>query len=328
MGSYAECWIGNFFVGSSKNGIDPGLVRHFRASDKAIYRGKVKDLPFMRRYWTQDLDDDVVESVYYRVPLPVVKERLELDGYTLPTAKAAFNASIKSTVARMQESAERHPELYADEIRIIRELTVEEWLNALRTIRADEIKKEFFAQAVGPATTLIEYMARANWYGYPGADRNVGLRLAMEVCDDKDELIYDLSDLVSAGYVSPNEDHVADTISAYSEEFSTAGKIVILTEGRSDTRFLSSSLELLYPHLADYYSFMDFEEGRVPGGAGNLLNLVKSFSAAGIVNRVVAVFDNDTACQSAVQSLRPIGCRRSDPTVYAAIRSVCRADLG
>jgi hypothetical protein len=304
MGSYAECWIGNFFVGSSKSGIDPGLMRHFRALDKAVYRGTVKKLPLIRRHWTRYIDDDVIEAVYYRVPLLVVKERLELDGYTLATAKAAFNASIRAAVARMKESAERHPELYTDQLQILSRLTVDMWLKALGTIRRKEIKKKFFEEPVRPSTTLIEYMAGTNWYGYPGADRNVGLRLAIEVCDDNDELIYDLTDLVGAGYVTPDEDHVADTIAAYSRVFSTVGKIVILTEGRSDTRFLASSLGLLYPHLADYYSFMDFDSGRVAGGAGNLLNIVKSFSAAGIVNRVVAVFDNDTAGQSAVESLK------------------------
>ena len=44
----------------------------------------------------------------------------------------------------------------------------------------------------------------------------------------------------------------------------------------------------------------------MPGGAGNLANLVKAFAAAGIVNRVVAVFDNDTAAESSLASLRTV----------------------
>lgn len=64
---------------------------------------------------------------------------------------------------------------------------------------------------------------------------------------------------------------------------------MILTEGRSDASLLNDALHLLYPHLADYFSFMDFAE--YGGGAGQLANLVRAFSGAGIVNRVVALFD-------------------------------------
>ena len=40
---------------------------------------------------------------------------------------------------------------------------------------------------------------------------------------------------------------------------------------------------------------MDFEGARVSGAAGSLAALVKAFVGAGIANRVVALFDNDTA---------------------------------
>jgi hypothetical protein len=51
---------------------------------------------------------------------------------------------------------------------------------------------------------------------------------------------------------------------------------------------------------------MEFAEFRVLGGAGALANLVKSFAGAGIVNRVIAIFDNDAAASAAVKSLEKI----------------------
>ena len=60
-------------------------------------------------------------------------------------------------------------------------------------------------------------------------------------------------------------------------------------------------MQLLYPHLADYFTFMDFEGARVGGGAGNLANIVKAFAGAGIVNKIIAIFDNDTAGEAAIQ---------------------------
>ena len=63
---------------------------------------------------------------------------------------------------------------------------------------------------------------------------------------------------------------------------------------------------LLYPHLDDYFGFMDFEGVRIGGGAGSLVNIVKAFAGAGIVNRTVALFDNDTAARAVLAGLRSI----------------------
>jgi hypothetical protein len=78
--------------------------------------------------------------------------------------------------------------------------------------------------------------------------------------------------------------------------------VIILTEGRSDVALLKPALDLLFPHLAGYFAFMDFTE--YGGGAGQLANLVRAFAGAGIVNRVVAVFDNDAAPLAAMRTLR------------------------
>src|SRR6185369_15919500 len=88
--------------------------------------------------------------------------------------------------------------------------------------------------------------------------------------------------------------------------YASSAKTIILTEGRTDSRFISESLKLLYPHLAEYFSFMDFENARVSGGAGNLANLVKAFAGAGIVNKTIAIFDNDTAGDAAMLTLRSV----------------------
>ena len=61
-------------------------------------------------------------------------------------------------------------------------------------------------------------------------------------------------------------------------------------------------VRLLHPHLSDLVRFMDYGE-RPTGGAGPSVNTVRSFAAAGIANRVVALFDNDTAATDALRSL-------------------------
>ena len=48
---------------------------------------------------------------------------------------------------------------------------------------------------------------------------------------------------------------------------------------------------------------LDFDSSRSQGGAGHLVSIVKAFSGAGITNRVIALFDNDTAAREARRSL-------------------------
>jgi hypothetical protein len=68
-----------------------------------------------------------------------------------------------------------------------------------------------------------------------------------------------------------------------------------LTEGSSDSRILKETLEILYPHLKEFVSFLDHGQFSVAGGTGNLMNLLRGLAGAGVSDRVVALFDNDAA---------------------------------
>ena len=151
--------------------------------------------------------------------------------------------------------------------------------------------------------TAIGYMLSENWYGFPEIDVLVPLRLILSEFPNIGNLVYDVSDLVHSGYLDADESLVENALQETSNEFSTHAKTIVLTEGRSDVLILERSLELLYPHMADYYSFLDFETTKLGGGVGSLQNMVKVFASSGIVNRVVALFDNDTPGHAAAQTL-------------------------
>ena len=110
---------------------------------------------------------------------------------------------------------------------------------------------------------------------------------------------------MDAGYYS-NTDKVCElALSELTSDYPVNSTIIIMTEGTTDTEILKGAMQLLYPHLAEYYSFMDFGV-KPPGGVGPLVNAVKSIAAAGIENRIIAVFDNDTAAYSATAILKDI----------------------
>lgn len=54
------------------------------------------------------------------------------------------------------------------------------------------------------------------------------------------------------------------------------------------------------------YSFLDHEAFHFGGGTGNLASLVKGLAGVGIGNRIIAVFDNDTAGELQADEVRKL----------------------
>ncbi len=314
MGSCAECWLDSFYVGSTKDDIDPGLMQLFRAADRVTVQATKHTLPFqMHRYGKTVDDDEDITVTYYHAPLPVVRDRLELKGYMLEVARAGISMSLNALAAHYTELAMgSHREIFEPLAKVFESADVDKWFAALSEIRRNGLTQRIWGgETTAYQGTLIGYMLENDWYGYSGPDLNIGLRLALEVCPDTAELIYDVTDLILSECFAPADDLVEYALAVSSSHFSSQGKIIVLTEGRSDSRIIADSLQLLYPHLADYFTFMDFEGARWGGGAGNLANIVKAFAGAGIVNRVVALFDNDTAAEIALRPLRAVRLPRS-----------------
>jgi hypothetical protein len=301
MGSYAECWLSSFYLGSTRNQIDPSIIRLFRSSDKNKYTGTKDEIPLKSRRWLEYFDDnEEIEVVYYSAPIKVIRDRLNLDGYTLDTSKVVFTESTMKEIEKYEEWAQKkHGDIFLEPLNFLKMMDVDAWLSALKQIYAENlVPSRLNHQRKGYDGTLLSYMLDNpnDWYGYPGLDLNVAIRLALEILPEVDEFIYDVTDLIAGGYYSQDEDLV--------ELWTEARKTIILTEGSIDSWIISESLQLLYPHLADYFTFMDFEGARVGGGTGNLANIVKAFSGTGIVNKVVAFFDNDTAAATALRGLK------------------------
>ncbi len=84
------------------------------------------------------------------------------------------------------------------------------------------------------------------------------------------------------------------------------GKITLLTEGITDSRILSTSLDAFYPEARDLYSFVDFEGFRVEGGASPLARLLRGLAGAGLTDLFIAIFDNDAAGHEGLSSLKRI----------------------
>ena len=140
-------------------------------------------------------------------------------------------------------------------------------------------------------------------YGFSAFDHLLFIRLVIESSRPNEYLIYDLTDLVYAGYIDEEDDCVALAEVETITSIIFHQKVIVLTEGKTDKDFLERSLKILYPHLADYFHFFDFNLNKPPGGVGALANLVRAFAAASVEHRILALFDNDAAARDALKNL-------------------------
>jgi hypothetical protein len=80
-------------------------------------------------------------------------------------------------------------------------------------------------------------------------------------------------------------------------------KILILTEGASDSQILQGAMRVAFPHLVDYFAWPD--PHLCPGaGAQGVVDTVKGLLSGGVTSRIVALCDNDTEGVRAVLAIK------------------------
>jgi hypothetical protein len=323
MGSYSVLRIGNIDLQlrAEKNDFNPTVLVLFDESDKRIRELLVEDYHNLEEWDEGELPETMVD---YAISLVVVKDRLEFMSFTLEKVSFLFQQGREQRIADLLVKRQADPERthvnqyhqYLDqEFKVWEELTYEIWLSGLEYIFANRLdinkqadcwlRESSFSTQLQRTVRSMLLNKYDGLFGFPSYDHRSFIRAAIEVVGTDADLVYDLTDLIAVGYLEAHEDLCAEACWRISED-PTIQKIVILTEGKSDQRVLESSLRLLYPHLAQYYSFMDFDSARVAGSASELVKTVKAFIGAGINNRIVALFDNDTAAYSAIRALNGV----------------------
>ena len=318
MSSYASLTLGSLEIGDSRNGVDPALIWLFRPSDKHVEkvtrRNRVRLAKYIMPEYIDEFDEaNPITCVEYRCIVADLRDRLELKGFTLQMAKERFDQAGLQYEAQVQETAS-HSETYSQELR---SLTIEKWLDAIARIKEECLTEEALTRISSndeqlPLLKDMLQFSNRDTYGFPGLGFAYGLpifnyllfiRLVIESSRPNEYLVYDLSDLVQAGYVDEEDDCVTLAEVETNTGIVFHQKVIVLTEGRTDKDFLERSLKILYPHLADYFHFFDFNLNKHPGGAGVLANLVRAFAAASVEHRILALFDNDTAAKDALKNL-------------------------
>ena len=95
---------------------------------------------------------------------------------------------------------------------------------------------------------------------------------------------WDFDGLVQSGWAPRNE---------FVRPLDQPNRFLIVTEGSSDAEIIKHAFSILKPHIQDFFTYVDMNEGYPFTGTGNLVNFVKGLISIGVQNNVIVVFDND-----------------------------------
>lgn len=310
MGTYTDFSIAGYPLIESKSAVIPEVMTVFRETDKRVITRKLADrnpLVWGDAY-AEEADEEETATLYV-CDTEAAIARLDVMGFTLRRARSEYEEGRQARLAMYQEWAENKPDpqWFADEAKLIESLTFEEYLKALHQVILEGLRPKPFDDHKKPElSSAVRYILDDNddfYFGFFSTDIRCLIRSACEVSPRPSELMQDITDLVEGGYYEPDEPVCQNSIDLLTLGHLENFKRIVLTEGVTDAQVLRDSLKVLYPHLADYYSFLDFAGAKVPGGAGQLASLVKGFAASGIGNQIIAIFDNDSAARDAMRPL-------------------------
>jgi len=106
-------------------------------------------------------------------------------------------------------------------------------------------------------------------------------------------------------------------------------RVLVVTEGSSDSFILERAIKILRPDIADFFYFVDMEEHYPFTGTGNLFKFCQGLSKIRIQNNVLVVFDNDAAGVEKFEQLsrlsgaeRILFCKLPDHAAFTRFRTI------
>ncbi|WP_272023419.1 HEPN/Toprim-associated domain-containing protein [Olleya namhaensis] len=272
MGSYITLGIGELELDWGKN-------FGFRDYSKLFTQADRKSINY---YYA---DDEVIIKPGYSSPLSKVKRRLELIGYSLENLTHRF----KEYNSEYPDYLDKPNISFLDLCKIFSDINIKNYKNkkedgdydlgeyVIENIFENENFKEFRKHIDIKDKDIASY--------FENFDSLFILRLLIENPENSDmELEWRTQDLIDGGWTNDDEIYVG-----VQEE----DKFLIVTEGSSDTFIIRKTLELLYPDILDFFSFVDMEDNYPFTGTGNLYRFCQGLTSIRIQNKTLIIFDND-----------------------------------
>jgi len=307
MGTEIRLTIAGVTLAYCKNdiGIDFGYL--FQKND-CVYR-KLDDHDYIPdEYW---LGEHEGEEVFAR-KLNRLLPRLHLLNHSLETARQEYDAYRNEAVGN---------EIVSEVSDLTSFLSFEEFCELISKYPLSRLSSSFIEYTSGAMDRGIpdcfiadaEIFSRipnceinSSWYSEQSyfSDRVCILSaeamlviFASSAANLNSEVVWEYGPIVDNGYASPDQiKHGARR----------AQKVLIATEGASDSKIIKRALEVFYPDVADFFYFVDLDGPHHFWGASGLVKFAEGLKKIDIHNKVLFIFDNDVEGDLAYKKLSNI----------------------
>lgn len=276
MGTMITLGVGKLEINWGKNDIFENFCDLFQPDDW-------KDIKY---YYA---DNIVKIKKGYSRSLSLVKPRLDLLGYTLKDIKNIYESIYSEYCDGMGE--------YAEDV-----FTFDEYFNVFSKINLSKVNTlteyddwdfgEYAAKCIFEDEEIQRLLKKYS-DGCGGGEfyENLPPRLLIRVlCENPTAkelpLQWYMLDHVESGW-SKEED--------LAPRLEDKDKILIVTEGKTDTFILQTSINVLFPSISDFFYFIDMQENYPFTETGNLYNFASGLTKIKIQNKTIIIFDNDEA---------------------------------
>lgn len=298
MSEYAEISIKKLSLYWFRNYLNSDIVSLFFSNeDLNVTSECMKDLE----------DEDFMEytSYIYKTTVLKAKERFDALGYGIDNLERIFNTNMLQAIDcsvflyHLNVDFDDYEEIAKERIR--KNVSFKKWKNAMNKIITYELENGNIRWNETLSNLSIKTECEKIIFHSLQDDNAESFyalytemipepyvfRLILESCVNDDEILLDFSNLKNWA-----DDCIPKALSATGN----IEKIIVLVEGTSDKDILEYSMKRLYPHLADLFYFMDFEDnygGKRDGGTSYVVKNLKTFYFSKLSSKFIAIFDND-----------------------------------
>ena len=307
MGSWWQVELGNQPAPiGGKNRVPDPLMLVFTAGDRFLDRDRYQRYCAFESELERDPDHPLIDPPAswrshmfgYRATAATLRTRLELQGFGPARVRALAEALFK---AEREEAAEYQgldprdswPQgraSYPDGAAVVASLASARGRRAAAAVRPVDREQSFL---------------NSQWERLVESFDDPRFALSMSLMSTRANTVVtlDLTDLVLGGWMEIEDVPHDDARTRMTQNIAASGPVIVVAEGASDARWMRSALQIAAPAVAHLFEFLDFAEYRAPGGTDRVVSLTRGMAAAGVMNRIVAILDNDTAGAAAASQL-------------------------
>lgn len=286
MGSMITLGIGKMELDWGKNNV-------FNDHSCLFQKEDIKIVPY---YYS---DNEIEYKEGFSKNIMSVRRRLDLLGYSLYEIEELFNEELAMFKQLCSSST---PITFHDFYNTVINVDIQNINMASDEYDSDydlgEYVRKCVIHEIKDLSNFPYYDAYDIGYFLENLDPYITLRILSENKNNHNlDVIWRFKDVVENGW-NLEEDIIP--------KLTTQEKILIVTEGSSDTDIIKKSINRLYSDIADFFDFIDMEQNYPFTGTGNLKNFVKGLSKINILNKILVILDNDTAGISVYNDIKTI----------------------